>query len=70
MRSSRVLSSTGTPKPRRAIQSPGRRAVMRGPASIIAAGFTSTCRKVIRAEKETSSVPTITGRSNGRLPWR
>jgi hypothetical protein len=43
---------------------------MRGPASIIAAGRTFTWRKVIKVEKATSSLPMITGRSNGAVPWR
>ena len=49
----------------RAIQSPGRRAMMRSPSSIMAA---TGCRHGARsagAENETSSVPTTTARANG-----
>ena len=50
---------TGTPKPRRAIHLPGRRAVMRAFSSIIASGLMPAWRRVSKVEKATSSLPMI-----------
>ncbi len=54
---------------RRGSQGAGQRAVTRAFSSTIASGRTPTWRRVRIAENETSSVPTMIGRSNGRRPF-